>query len=94
MVLRLPDDLANVLAAEAEKRGTTPEQLAVGYLRQHLPAGAMPADRNAGTMLEYLSDVIGVVNSAEIVPGGANMSQNTGKKLSEILNRKRVRGNL
>jgi len=95
MVLHLPDDLARDLSAAADKQCITPEQLAIGYLRQHIPAmRATESESAGGTMADYLRDVIGVINSAEMVPGGANMSQDTGKKFTEIVLKKRTEGKL
>lgn len=38
MTVHLPDDLAARLAAEAERRGVTPDELVADVLAEHVPA--------------------------------------------------------
>lgn len=57
------------------------------------------SDRTKGrkkpkTLSEFLDGYVGVLNSSEKVPGGARMSENTGKKFVDGLARKRAAGRL
>ena len=44
-----------------------------------------------GTLEDFLQGHIGVLNSSEHVPGGARMSEDTGRKFTEILIKKHRR---
>ena len=46
------------------------------------------------TLADYLKDHIGVIDSGEHVPGGARMSEDTGKKFAEGMVEKRRKGRL
>ena len=46
------------------------------------------------TMADFFKGYVGVISSSEFVPGGAQMSQDTGRKFTEGMIRKRHEGNL
>ena len=95
MTITLTLDLQRALAEEARRRGTTPELLAVDCLRERFirPARDEPPGES-GTLADFLRDHIGALASGELVPGGAQMSQDTGKKFAEGLLQKRRQGRL
>ena len=53
-----------------------------------------PPKEGEKTLADYLKDHIGVIDSGEHVPGGAHMSEDTGKKFAEGMVEKRRRGRL
>jgi hypothetical protein len=91
--ITIPPEIETPLVEAAKRQGTTPELLAVDYLRQRFaaefPAGA-PAN-GAKNLAEYLEGYIGVIHSSENVPGGARMSENTGKQFTDLLLEERRR---
>jgi hypothetical protein len=96
MEITLPPDIERVLAEEASKRGTTPELLALDSLRERFlaePAAKAPP-RGYATLAEYLGDHIGVLHSSEQVPGGARMSEDSGRQFAAGLLKKRQQGHL
>ena len=96
MTITLTPDIENALVDQASKQGTTPEQLALESLRERFVASVdegNPTD-GAKTLADYLADHIGVIHSSEHVPGGARMSEDTGKKFAEGMVEKRRRGKL
>lgn len=89
-------DIEIALTEEARKRGTTPELLALDCLRAHFvpPPGSGNTASEHESLADFLADHIGVLSSAEQVPGGAGMSEDCGKKFAEGLLRKREQGRL
>ena len=84
MIITLTPDIEQALATEARKLGTTPEQLALDSLRERfVPAEAAvaPAEEPA-TLADFLSGHLGVLHSSEYVPGGARMSEASGRKFA------------
>ena len=45
-------------------------------------------------MLDFFEGYVGVLHSSECVPGGAQMSQDTGRKFAEGMLKKRQEGKL
>lgn len=78
--IELPDDLAGPLAAEAERRGTTPELLALEGVRRMLPVGTPPRVPRPGSLLERLGDLVGSFEG-----NGEPNSQDCGKKFTQDL---------
>lgn len=74
LTIDVPDDLAAPLAAEAARRGTTPEALALDQLRS-LVSGPPP-----GSLLEYLGSRVGAVAGS-----GEAFSQDTGRRFADGL---------
>jgi hypothetical protein len=93
MEITLPPEIEAALTERAQEQGTTPELLAADALRERFaPAVAEPACE--GSLADYLRDYIGVFDSSEYVPGGARMSEDTGKKFAALMVEKRRRGHL
>ena len=84
MEITLPPDIEQILAEEARKRGTTAELLALASLRERFaPQPAEEASTDGyGTLAEFLSGQIGVLHSSEHVPGGARLSEDSGRKFA------------
>ena len=95
MIITLTPDIEQALADQAHKLGTTPEQLALDSLRERFaPALACDAQSEVEQkrmLAEFLRDHVGVLNSSEHVPGGARLSEDTGRKFTEILIKKHRR---
>jgi hypothetical protein len=99
MKITVPPDLERVLAARAQQTGTTPERLALDSLRERFsPSESADGDEESGetrrTLADLLKGYVGVLHSSEHVPGGAAMSEDTGKKLEAGLLKKRNAGRL
>ncbi len=96
MIITLTPEIENALTQCADKEGTTPEKLALETLRKrflsYVTASVPPAENM--TLYDFLKDHIGVISSSEHVPGGARMSENTGKKFAAGMIRKREQGRL
>jgi hypothetical protein len=96
MTIIITPDIEQALAEEASKMGTTPQELALQCLR----ARFVPSDGNdtaapeQGTLADFLAGHIGVLASGEHAPGGADMSQDSGKKFATGMVQKRARGPL
>jgi hypothetical protein len=91
MTITLTPDIEKALAIEATRKGTTPEELALGCLRSSFvrqQPGTAPTQ--AKNLAEYLGLYIGAVSSS----GSSAMSVDTGKKFTEILLKKREQGKL
>ncbi len=96
MRITLTPDLERALAEQAHKQGTTPERLALDCLRERfLPLVTTESTaEEQGTLADFLANHIGVLSSSEHVPGGARMSENSGKKFAAGLVKKRQEGRL
>lgn len=95
MTITLTPDLERALQDRAKEQGTTPELLALETLRRHvLPTQAGIQSPAGETMADFLKGFIGIVNSGEVVPGGARMSEDCGRKFAEGLLEKRRLGKL
>ena len=93
MIITLTPDIEKALAEQARKLETTPEQLALDSLRERfVPAvNAGPPERQ-GTLADFLCGHIGVLHSSELIPGGARMSEDAGKKFAAGLVAERQKG--
>ena len=93
VTITLPPELEQPIIEQARRRGTTPELLTLDVLhREFLPPS--PPTANEGTLADFLGDFIGCLDSGEIVPGGARMSENVGEKFAEGMVEKRRAGHL
>jgi len=89
MVITLTPELEKALAERAKRLGTTPESLALNSLRERfVPVNTTPAQ---GTMADFLADYIGILHSTDYIKGGAQMSEDSGKKFTAILLKKHQR---
>jgi hypothetical protein len=94
MNIALTPEIEQALTAEASRQKTTPELLALDCLRtRFVPPADVPTNGNA-TLADYLVGHLGVLSSSEVVPGGARLSEECGKKFATGLERKRQQGQL
>jgi len=84
MIITLTPDIEQALAAEARKLGRTPEQLALDSLRERFlsPESEMSAAGEQTTLADFLCGHLGVLHSSEYVPGGARLSEDSGRKFT------------
>lgn len=77
LTLTIPDTLREAIDAAARTQGTTVESLVAQALRERfVPAPDRPdGDEDGGSLADLLAEHIGVLDSSEIVPGGARMSE-------------------
>lgn len=81
LTITVPDELAGPLADEAERRGTTPELLALEAVRRALPpAEPQPAGPPGRSLLDFLEGYIGTVEGT-----GEAFSQDCGRRFAEGL---------
>ncbi|MBB4639677.1 hypothetical protein [Longimicrobium terrae] len=95
MSIVLTPEVERALADAAVQEGTTPDELADAYLRDRLLGtrhdASAPAPR---TLAERLAGYVGVLNTSEYVPGGAQLSENSSEKFADLLLEKRRDGRL
>lgn len=99
MKISVPPDIERALTARARALGTTPEILAVDSLRERFSSQSDLDEEPAGTskantLADLLDGYIGILHSSERVPGGAQLSEDSGKKFADGLARKRAAGRL
>lgn len=96
MTITLTPDIEVRLTEEARKTGTTPQELALQCLRTRFvgPEGDKSPTQEEGSLADFLADHVGVLASNEQVPGGAQLSQDSGKKFATGMVEKRRRGRL
>jgi hypothetical protein len=77
ITLKLPSALRQAIDAEARREGTTLESLAAQALRERFTPGADQAslEEGGGTLADLLAEHIGVLDSGELIPGGARLSE-------------------
>ena len=100
LTITLPPELESAVTKRAQDNGTTPELFLLDDLLKRyapVPLPEPPADTElveGETMADFFEGYVGVLNSSEFVPGGAQMSQNTGRKFGEGMVKKRQEGKL
>jgi len=84
MIITLTPDIEQALAEEARKLGTTPAQLALDSLRERFVPSETPVVpvREQDTPADFLRGHLGVLHSSEHVPGGARLSEDSGRKFT------------
>jgi hypothetical protein len=84
MIITLTPDIEQALAAEARKLGLTPEQLALDSLRERFLSSESEPSPTAepATLADFLGGHVGVLHSSEYVPGGARLSEDSGRKFA------------
>src|SRR5690242_11647518 len=93
MTITLPPELKQVIEDQAQKQGTTPELLVVDGLRGLFMPVPTPAPPSEGlTMADFFTGYVGGLHSSEFVPGGAHLSEDTGRKFKELLLKKHRKG--
>lgn len=95
VMITLPPELEQTITERAHQQGTTPELLVLDELRlRFAPPTPDPPVVEGETMYDYLKEFIGCLDSGEIVPGGARMSENIGQKFAEGMEEKRRQGRI
>ncbi len=99
VTITLPPELERAVTERAKQQGTTPELWTLDKLQQSLQAEAaaelVPEPiSEGGSMLDFFAGYVGVLHSSEFTPGGAQMSQDTGRKFAEGMLKKRQEGKL
>lgn len=94
MTLHLTPDLERALLEAARRQGTTPELLALEYLRERLLETGDAGDPTESSLADFLGGYVGVLSSDEHVPGGANLSEDTGSRFAAGLRARREQGRL
>jgi hypothetical protein len=103
MQITVSPEVERELVRHADVLGTSPEDVANDALRERfLPnrngsdevsdGEEVAAAEGGESLYDFLKEFIGSIDSSEHVPGGANMSVDTGKKFTEIVYEKH-RGN-
>ena len=89
-IITLPPDLEQSLVVEADKRGTTPELLALDSLRQlFVFAQKRGREEKSETLFDFLSGYIGTVNGTTEA-----LSKDCGTHFAEGMAEKKRRGRL
>ena len=94
MTLNLTPEIAKKLKRQARKQRTTPELVALDLLNRHLEDEGDTETGDANNLAEFLGDFIGAIDSREIVPGGAQMSVDSGRAFAEGMMKKRRHGRI
>ncbi len=94
MELTLTPDIESAIKIQASQTGATPEQIALEGLRMLFVPGIEPADGPPASLADFLHGYIGVIHGSESVAGGAQMSEETGKRFAQLMAQKRVQDHL
>jgi hypothetical protein len=89
MTIRLTSEIETALVREAQRRGTTPEQLATDSLGKLFLRTPPAAPGEEASPLDFLSGYIGTVEGQ-----GEALSERCGQRFTEELVAKRDRGHL
>jgi hypothetical protein len=87
--ITLPQDLEQPLAEAARSQATTPESLAIQWLRDRLQVTAAPANNTGETLLDLLSGYIGTVEGSTEA-----LSEHCGERFADGLEEKKRQGRL
>ena len=91
----LEPELEQIVTEHARQLGTTPDILIQNDIRQkYLPAHPLEISIEEQNMAEFLKDYVGCIDSSKIYPEGSHLSENTGRKFTELMVAKRKQGNL
>jgi len=93
VTITLPPELEQTVTERAQQQGTTPQLLVLDELRLRFSPPPRPAAEGE-TLADFLGDFIGCIHSGEMVPGGAQMSTDSGKKFAAGMVKKRQEGKL
>ncbi len=95
MTIDLGPEMEQRLDQLARRRGTTPESLVRSAVERLLTPEEGDHDAPVpGSLAELLQGYAGVFDSREWAAGGAQMSENTGEKFTDILVEKRAQGRI
>ncbi|MDQ2733259.1 MAG: hypothetical protein M3Y56_16540 [Armatimonadota bacterium] len=93
LTVTLPPELEETVVERAHQQGTTPERLVLDELRLRFsPVPPPPSEK--GSLADFLGDFIGCIHSSEFVPGGAQMSTDSGKKFAAGMVKKNIASGL
>ena len=92
MQINLTCEIETALIRRAQQLNASPENLALEVLHQYL--ADWPSDQviEQGNLADFLADHIGSIHSGDQHPGGARLSENTGKRFAQLLQQKRQQG--
>lgn len=93
MLLTLPNELEQAILNAAQTQGTTPNQFVVDALTRQL-ISEPETEPVPESLLDFLGEFVGCIHSSENVPGGAQMSTDSGRKFTEGMLKKRLEGKL
>ncbi|MEZ4711970.1 MAG: hypothetical protein R3A44_32590 [Caldilineaceae bacterium] len=94
MELTLTPDIENAIIEQAIQKGIPPQQLALEGLRKLFIPAIEDVEKSPPTLADFLSGYIGVLHSSEFVEGGAQLSENTGAKFTQMMRQKRAQDRL
>ena len=94
MELTLTLEIESAIKKQASQTGTTPEKLALDSLRMLFVPEAEAVSEPVVSLADFLHGYIGVIHSSESVAGGAQMSEETGKRFAQLMTQKRIQGHL
>ncbi len=99
VTITLTPELEQIASERAKQQGTTPELWTLDQLNQLLEIATIvettsESSLEGQTMADFFKGYVGVISSSEFVPGGAQMSQDTGRKFTEGMIKKRHEGKL
>jgi hypothetical protein len=96
MTITLTAEIEKGLVEQAGKAGTSPEELAIETLRQKFAPPPSSPEQFASevSLAGFLGEFVGSIASEEHVPGGAQMSDNVGRRFAEGMLEKRRQGRL
>lgn len=89
VTVTLPPELEQSVVEKARQQGITPELLVLDELRLRF-SPVLPPPSESGSLADFLGEFIGCIHSSEVVPGGAQMSTDTGKKFAAGMVKKRL----
>ena len=93
MRITLPTELEQAIENRAQQQGTTSELLVIEELNHlFLPVKPDTHPIEGSTMADFFKGYIGGLHSSEYVPGGAHLSEDTGRKFRELLLQKHREG--
>jgi hypothetical protein len=93
ITITLPPELEKTVNEKAQQQGTTPELLVLDELRLRF-SPIRPSASPEGTLADFLGEFIGSIHSSDVIPGGAQMSTESGKKFAAGMVKKRREGKL
>ena len=96
MIITLRPEVEQALTEQARQQGTTPEHLALASLHKQFveTEAQMRQPQTQATLFDFLGPAIGILHSSEHVPGGTQMSTDSGRKFTEMLLKQRRQGRL
>lgn len=92
VTITLPPELEKVVREQAARKGTTPEVYVLASLQglylPESPVGPV-AEQEGETMADFFEGYSGTIDSREVIPGGAHLSKDTGRKFAQLMVEKR-----